>query len=496
MKRGLPLTIYRAAQVRELDRLAIEEHGIPGYTLMCRAGEAAFQVLRQRWPWARNLLVLCGAGNNAGDGYVLARMAKAERMNVIVAALVDPDKLAGDARIAWETFSAAGGQVQEWSPELLEFADVVVDAILGTGIKRPLTGRSGALVDAVNDSGRPVFALDIPTGLHADTGHPMGAAVRAAVTMTFGALKLGLFIGEARNYVGDIAFSDLSIPPRLLKALPCAGRRIDSELLGTVLPRRLRTSHKGDFGHVLLIGGGAGMAGAARLAGEAALRAGAGLVTVATLPGHAATIVSGRPELMCCGVEAPADLEPALERASVVAVGPGLGTGAWAEAMLEAALASERPLVVDADALNLLARRDDAPRRDDWVLTPHPGEAGRLLGSDAATVQANRCEAVGRLLERYGGVMVLKGAATVVARVGEVPAICDRGNPGMAAPGMGDVLTGIIAAVAAQRGDLLDAARAGVLIHAAAADDAAKSGERGLLASDLLAHMARWVNPE
>jgi NAD(P)H-hydrate epimerase len=490
--KDLPLRIYRASQVRELDRLAIEEHEIPGYTLMYRAGEAALSLLRKRWPWARRILVLCGAGNNAGDGYVLARLAQAERLQVMVVALFDPAKLQGDARIAWDTFHAAGGQVMDWDERLLEGAEVVVDAILGTGLTRPINGRSADLVHSVNRSGRPVLALDIPTGLCSDTGVPLGVAVKADATITFVGLKLGLYTGDGPEYSGEVHFDDLGLTPLLGDAHPCAGRRIDRSLLRALLPRRRRTAHKGEHGHVLCIGGGPGMSGAIRLAAEAALHAGAGLVSVATHPEHVGVVAGTRAELMCHGVRGADQLAPLVAACDVVAVGPGLGRDAWAQSLIEVALACGRPLVVDADALNLLAT---APRRrDDWVLTPHPGEAARLLGIDAAGVQHNRLGSVARLLERYGGVIVLKGAGTLVGHVGDVPSICDHGNPGMAAPGMGDVLTGVVAGIVAQTRRLFDSACAGVLAHALAGDDAARGGERGMLASDLFPHIHKWVN--
>jgi len=490
--KDLPLRIYRASQVRELDRLAIEEHGIPGYTLMYRAGEAALALLRKRWPAARRILVLCGAGNNAGDGYVLARLAQAERMHVMVVALFDPAKLQGDARIAWDTFHAAGGQVMDWDERLLEGAEVIVDAILGTGLTRPINGRSADLVHAVNRSGRPVLALDIPTGLCADTGIPLGAAIRADATITFVGLKLGLYLGEGLEHAGEVHFDDLGVSTVLGDGHPSAGRRIDHELLRRLLPRRRRTAHKGEHGHLLCVGGGPGMPGAIRLAAEAALRTGAGLVTVATHPDHVDVVAGARAELICHGIRQPGDLAPLCAASDVIAVGPGLGRDAWAQGLFEVAQASNRPMIVDADALNLLAAQPR--RRDDWVLTPHPGEAGRLLRLETSSVQQERLVSVGKLLERYGGVIVLKGAGTLVGHVGDVPSICDHGNPGMAAPGMGDVLTGVIAGIAAQTRNLFDSACAGVLVHALAGDDAARSGERGMIASDLFPHVRKWVN--
>ena len=273
----------------------------------------------------------------------------------------------------------------------------------------------------------------------------------------------------------------------MLSVTPLTGN-----MLRSCLPLRVRASHKGDYGHVLVVGGDHGMAGAVRLAGEAAARTGSGLVSIATRRAHAASITAARPELMCHGVESAHDLRLLLQRASVVAIGPGLGQSAWACGMLAAVLQTRLPLVVDADALNLLAQ--EPMQCDHWVLTPHPGEAARLLGITAQQIQADRLHAVQALQQRYGGVCVLKGAGSLVC-ASDAMTLCEAGNPGMASGGMGDVLTGIIAGLLAQGLSLVDAANAGVYIHATAGDRAAQEGERGLLASDLLPQLRRLVNP-
>ncbi len=259
------------------------------------------------------------------------------------------------------------------------------------------------------------------------------------------------------------------------------------------LAPRKRDAHKGDFGHVLIVGGGPGMSGAVRLCGEAALRSGAGLVSIATHPSHHAMIAAGRPELMCHALEAEKDLKPLLERATVIALGPGLGTGKWSQTMFDAILKSDLPMVVDADALNLLANSE--ARDLDWILTPHPGEAGRMLDCPTARVQEDRRGALRKLAEQFGGTVVLKGSGSLVSAADGPAWLCTAGNPGMAAPGMGDVLTGIIAALRAQGLSREMAAAAGVDIHARAGDSAAEAGQRGLLASDLLQELRVWVNP-
>lgn len=493
---SLPLSIHSVAQIRAIERHAIERLGVPAYTLMTRAAQAALSVLRSEWPHAEKLVIICGAGNNAGDGYALARLARLAALDVSVIALFEPASLTGAAQQAWADFSAQGGIVDAWQPQCLREADVIVDALFGTGLSRALDARLIDCVQEINASQRPILSLDVPSGLNADSGAVMGAAVHAHNTISFVGLKQGFYLGLGPDYVGHLSCDVLELPASLIEQVGGVATRIDEHVVLQALPRRARISHKGQQGHVVVVGGGIGMAGAVRLAGEACLRVGAGLVTVATRPEHAAVLVAGRPELMCRGIMSAAELQPLLARADVIAIGPGLGQDAWAREVFSAVMNCTQPLIVDADALNLLAQ-DPALRRThaNWVLTPHPGEAARLLGTDTAHVQNARLQAVQDLCERYGGTVVLKGAGTLVMTKNELPAICDRGNPGMAAPGMGDVLTGVIAGIAAQCGNVWLAAQAGVRVHAVAGDHAARQGERGILAGDLFAHLPGCVNP-
>jgi len=485
----LPIYIHTAEQVRALDRHAIEL-GTPAYELMSRAGEAALRSLRTAWPSAQRIVVVCGCGNNAGDGYVLARLARSAGLSVVTIALFDPVQLQGDALVAWRDFVASGGSADEWDEEALVGVDVVVDAIFGTGLSRPLEARLGNCVDAINRSGVPVMALDIPSGLHADTGQALGAVIKASRTICFVGLKLGYYVGIGPDQVGVLEFDALGVDD---SGGAIVARRIEECWLAEVLQPRSRSAHKGNNGRVLLIGGNRGMAGAALLAGEATLRVGAGLVTVATRTENIAAIVSDRPELMTHSVESSDALAPLITAADVIAIGPGLGQDDWARAMFNAVLATDKSLVVDADALNLLSARPSA--RGNWILTPHPGEAGRLLGCTTIEIQADRLASARAIAERYRGTVVLKGAGSIVERAGETPFICDAGNPGMATAGMGDVLTGVIAGLQAQLDDAFLAARAGVLVHALAGDKAAKAGQRGLIASDLFPHLRSLVNP-
>ena len=483
--------LYTAAQVRGFDRRATDEFGVPGYELMTRAARATLDALLSAWPESHSLTVLCGTGNNGGDGFTLARLARERGLGVRVVSLGYTAALRGDAQRAWQDYARGGGRLTPWTPAALD-SDVVVDALFGTGLGREIEDPARSMIAAVNACGRPVLAMDVPSGLDSDTGHAHGIAVHADLTVTYVAHKVGCHIGPDIGCVGRLVLDDLELPPAVFAGVTPRLRILDDLVMREALPPRARDAHKGRHGHVLVVGGGKGMPGAALLAGEAALRTGAGLVTLAVHPSNAA-VVAHRPELMCVAASTGAELAGALERATVVAVGPGLGQAPWSAEMLRVVLESGKPLVVDADALNLLASMQ--MQRADWVLTPHPGEAARLLGTTVEEVQADRLAAARELQSRYGGTIVLKGAGSIVWPDHGPPAICRNGNPGMATGGMGDVLTGVIAALIAQRCAPGLAAAAGVYAHALAGDRAARGGQRGLIAGDVIAELRGCVNP-
>ena len=487
----LPQALYVAEQARALDRLAIEQGGIESFTLMERAGRAAFFLLRKRWPGARRIVVVCGPGNNGGDGFVLAAAAHEAGYQTEVILVAPPTS--PDARTAYSQLAGSVAVRGALDAGTLVDADVVVDAMFGTGLQRDVEGKFREAIRAINDSPAAVLAIDTPSGLDSDTGRVLGLAILADVTITFIGLKLGLFTGRGRGVAGEIVHADLGVPDRIFEQVAPTARRIVAAEVGRRLAVRPRDAHKGMFGHVLVVGGNDTMLGAPRMAGEAAYRSGAGLVTVATRAAHAALISVSRPELMSAGVETASDLEPLLKRATVVAVGPGLGRNRWAHEVWDAVAGVPLPKVVDADALRLLSQTP--LRRNDWVLTPHPGEAASLLGCRSSEVQADRCAAVAEIVAKYGGVCILKGSGTLVGSADQVPAVCDRGHPGMATGGMGDVLTGVVAGLLAQGADYRTAAEVGAWLHASAADRAAlDGGEAGLLATDLLAPLRALVN--
>ncbi|GAB3275145.1 NAD(P)H-hydrate dehydratase [Parahaliea aestuarii] len=493
--------LYSAAQTRALDRHAIEKGGIAGGILMARAAAAAWELLLQRWPEPRRIQVVCGTGNNGGDGYLLADIAHKRGFPVTVWQVGDAGRIAGDALRAREQALANGVVVAPFARDCLAAEGVLVDALLGTGLGGEVRPAQYEAIVAMNAAGLPLLALDIPSGLCADSGRVLGAAVKADATATFIVAKRGLYTGAGPACCGDIHLATIGVPRASLAANPAAVQRLDLYSLLAQWPARKPDAHKGDCGRVVVVGGDDGMGGAILLAAEAALRCGAGLVSAATRERHVSALLARCPEAMARGVRGGQDLAPMLAAVDAIALGPGLGQSSWSEQLFQAACdqaacdqaaceAQDKTLVVDADGLNLLAGGAGGVRfpRQDWVLTPHPGEAARLLGTDTAAIQADRFAAVQALQARYGGVVVLKGKGSLICD-GRHLLLSDYGNPGMASGGMGDVLSGVIAALLAQGLAPLDAAALGVCLHGAAADSAAGAGQRGLLASDLLAPM-------
>jgi hydroxyethylthiazole kinase-like uncharacterized protein yjeF len=487
-----PAELFDTVAARRIDAQATELLGGDGYALMQRAGQAAWQCVLQHWPQAQRIVVVCGPGNNGGDGYVLARLARQSGREISVLHPPGPAPRTELAQCACTDYLAIGGHV-EVSLDCLRQAELIVDALYGIGFSRAPEAADAALIAAINAADAPVLALDVPSGVDADSGNVPGAAVRAQRVLQFIVAHRGLYTGAALEYAGQRLLADLEVPQAAFTGVDSSALRWSKSELARHLPRRRLNTHKGESGHVLCAGGNHGSGGAVILAAEAALRSGAGLASVATRALHVAPLLARCPEAMGHAVENAAALEMLLARASVVALGPGLGQDAWAQGLYAATLATGKPLVLDADALNLLAL--EPKPLPQAILTPHPGEAARLLQTDTASVQCDRFAAAQALAERYSAVVVLKGAGTVVAMAGQVPRVIVAGNPGMAVGGMGDLLTGVIAALCAQGLSLFDAASCGALLHALAGDAAAAEGERGLLPRDLLPHLRALANP-
>ena len=489
-----PLPLYAPDQLRALEARGIASCGGDAFALMARAGLAAWQCVLKHWPRTRRIAVVCGPGNNGGDGYVLARHALASGLAVQVLRLDAHAPGTSLARQAHDAFIAEGGGVACFDGELGD-ADLLVDAVFGIGLSRAPDDSVSALIEAMNRHPAPVLALDVPSGIDARSGHAPGLAIVADRTLQFIARHRGLRTGVALDHAGDLQLASLDLPESVFDGIAPAALALRADALPGFFPLRPRDSHKGRNGHVLCIGGDHGSGGAILLAAEAALRGGAGLLSVATRTAHVPALLARRPEAMVHAVDEVAQLAPLLARAGVAAIGPGLGQGGWGRGLLDLVLANDAPRVVDADALNLLAMSGQRLRPVD-VATPHPGEAARLLGISTGEVQRDRFAAAQALQALLHCTVVLKGAGSIIATADCAPAVICAGNPGMAVGGMGDVLTGCIAALLAQGMAAGDAASAGALLHAAAGDAAARDdGERGLLPSDLAPWLRRLANP-
>ena len=482
--------LYTAEQTRAIDRDATERQGIPGLELMSRAAEAVCRLIQKEFPEIERIVVFVGVGNNAGDGYLVACRMKDLGKSARIVQLAPGESLKGDAGAAYGEAVRAGISMRPFAEAAPVDEDLVVDALLGTGLSRPVEGDWAEAVDRINQSNAEIVSVDIPSGLDADTGMADPHTVKADHTVTFIARKRGLYTADGPDCAGRVSYDDLEVESND----PSPVMLCDWAEIRRGLPRRRRSSHKNEYGHVLVIGGHVGYQGAAELCGIAALRCGSGLVSLAQPP-DALKMRSPMPELMCHGVANRRVLRELAGRASVIAVGPGLGQDAWAQDMLGEVLEVSCPQVVDADALRLLAADLRKNSSGDWVLTPHPGEAATLLGTTTAEIQKDRFSAAGRIQETYGGVVVLKGCGTLVAGADRGIGVCAGGNPGMATAGMGDVLTGVIASLIGQGLDIGHAALAGACLHAAAGDRAREQGMYGMVASDLLPHLRMLSDP-
>lgn len=486
--------LYSADQAYALDRVAIAA-GVSGIRLMKRAARAALAVITSRFTAVAAVTIYVGGGNNGGDGYVLAGLLAQRKIPVTVIALISSEQLVGDALEAHAFAVQEGVTITAFDETVIPSEGIIVDALMGIGFTGELRNNFGYAIAQINAANLPVIALDIPSGLNASTGDA-GLAVKATVTVTFLGVKVGLVTGRGPALAGHIILDELEIAPAILDSVECIAEAINLGKLLAELPVREVDAHKGDFGRVLVVGGDIGFGGAALMAAEAAARVGAGLVSIATRPEHVPAILARRPEVMATGVVSGQELEPWLERPSHIIVGPGLGRSPWSEQMLQQAVKSQKFLVLDADALNILAesrvvKHPQGASR--WLLTPHPAEAARLLGTTTAEVQANRIKAATALAERYQAAVILKGAGSVVVVEGKTWIVLE-GNPGMATGGMGDVLSGVLGGLWAQGFDLDVVATLGASLHSAAGDLAAEEwGQRSLLAIDVIPYVCELL---
>jgi len=524
--------LYTSQDSRDFDKLAIKKFVKDGYELMQTAGKGCFAKIFELWPRTQKFLIFTGVGNNGGDGYVIAKLAIEHNLPVDIVQVGDIKKISDTANKAYQDLL----KITKKNLNIINLKDakdyndsdlVIVDALLGTGIKDKPKGdfeKAVLLINKLKENNKSckVFSVDIPSGLNADTGYVIdNVAVKADATLTLICLKQGLFTGYAKEYCGNVFFYDLEVGLKLEgKIAPKAYLVTENNLNKFVkLKKREQYKSKHDFGHVVILGGDYGMGGAVLMAGMAALRAGAGLVTVATHPSNAELIFLKQPELMSFGVdfnlfsehfsdndasfESEDRLAALLDRADVIVLGPGLGQEAFGKRLWGFIKNYKaRPVVLDADALNWLAKDQEKDNiiRDNWILTPHPGEAARLLGTDSLSIQKDRYSSAVEINQKYKGICVLKGSGTIVAKNSELDNnitkfVCPYGNAGMGAPGMGDVLSGVIGALVANGLSLEDAAIASVLAHSKAGDNLSlENGEKGMLATDLLNEVRKIVN--
>lgn len=503
------MELVTAAEMRALDHAAIHERHIPSLRLMENAGQAVVEAMEHEFGALRGktVTVIAGKGQNAGDGFVVARLLRQRRCKTQVVLLVPPGSLKGDAVTTLRKYTRGGGrcyQLKSVSPDLLrslfDESDVLVDAIFGTGLNAPVEGVAANAIRSMNESGRPIVAIDLPSGLSADTGERLGPTIQANLTVTLAQPKRGLYLGDGPNMAGTVCVGDIGIPLDLVARAKVPVSLLDSGMVRAVLPRRHPTAHKGSFGHAAIIAGSVGKSGAAVMAGFGALRIGAGLVTIA-LPRTVNDAVEAKVlEAMTFPVDATPDgtfaksacapLLAFVQDKNAVALGPGVGRQAETAGMIRDLIAEIRQaMVLDADGINAVAghrqlfQQVHAP----VIITPHPGEMARFLETTTAAVQQDRLGVASRVARELNVYVVLKGAGTVIAAPDGALAVNSTGNPGMATGGTGDVLTGIIAGLLAQRLSPWHAACAGVYLHGLAGDLAAASrGEMGLMARDVI----------
>jgi len=508
--------VYSAKQVLANEAQVAQSQQLTLYELMARAGTAAFNALCHRWPKVKNILVVCGKGNNGGDGFIVARLAQQAGIKVSVIISCDIFNIKGDALSAYQAMLDVGVSnifTEKQIKHISEFTgDVIVDALFGIGFYGTLAEPMQKRVSEINKHAAQVLSIDIPSGLCATTGFVSDKhAIIADITVTFIVYKQGLLTGQAANFVGELVLADLGLGTIFKQQIPTeVTYQTNYPLLNGINPlkKRLNADHKGSIGQVLTIGGGNGMPGAIRLASEASLRCGAALVAVCCHPNNQSLVFNGRPELMLAPSEAKQlASSTAMTKANVLVLGPGLGKTNWSIALFDLIMSSivnlptanshqstnkEKLIVLDADALALLSQTKHFCSR--WILTPHPKEAATLLACDVKTIEADRFKAVRNIAKKYGGICILKGAGSLISD-GKQVVINSTGNAGMASGGMGDVLAGIVGALILQTNDIFTATCLAVYIHGAAGDIIADNkGQRGMLASDLFTPLQHLVN--
>ena len=489
---------FTVEKVKSIEARAVHSLGLSITNLMERASEAVWKEVERKFGVPREITIFCGSGNNAADGYLVAALAAAKSVRVTIIEVGARQKQNAEVVHARSIAAKLAVDFNSLDIEFKIKDGVIIDALIGTGLRNKMGSNYVEAIEIINESKVPVVAIDVPSGLDANTGDVPDLAVKADLTVTCVALKRGMMTGKASAYCGEIVLDSLKIPRAIHNIETSDSKLLQLDYLLERLPERSKLAHKFQFGHAMVVGGEFGFGGAAIMAAQSCAQTGAGLVSLCCRAEHIGAMLARQPEVMAHGVASGQDLEPLLDTATVLIVGPGLGRSAWSEQLLQKSLSAGRPMVVDADALNMIAEGGLKINFSElsWIITPHSGEAAKLLGTSAGIVERDRFSAIKALQKKYSATVILKGPGTLV--VGDQvtgPRICPYGNAAMATAGMGDLLAGIVGSLIAQGMPLELAAELGCCIHSRAADLAVdRSGQLGLTATDTLSFLRAILN--
>ncbi len=491
--------LYSAQQIKQLDKLTAKEQGISSFSLMQKAAYCALNCLIQHYPKAQKLCFFAGQGNNGGDALMMATYAQQLNFQVQVY-LIEERNSSTNQQQAKQLAQAAGVPIHPLKKyQKNHNNDVIIDGLLGIGLQGSPQGEYAHAIELINTQSAPVFSLDLPSGLEADSGNGATKAIQATHSITFIAHKIGLLTGAAKQAVGQLFYANLGCTTSTQQQLPAKAYAYQYADIKPILQKRKSHAHKGHFGHLFLAGGNQGMGGAIILASMLGARTGVGKLSCLTHKEHISPLLMRCPEIMSQKFTQKQPTDRLFKASTAIAIGPGLGQDLWAIALLNSALQSRKPCVLDADALNLLAHQKINLHTDTpYILTPHTQEAARLLETNAKEIEQNRLQAAERLAQKYHAIVVLKGAGSIIASYDktQLSYLCLDGQPSMAKAGMGDALTGIIGGFLAQGMPAFTAAYKAVCVHAKAAELATKNhGEAGLLAQDLSTHIGRLISP-
>lgn len=475
--------LYTARQSQHIDTICHKDFDIDPFDLMQKAGASLFEDLKEFLKPHSQICIFCGPGNNAGDGFICGELAAKQGYSVTFVLLQDESAYKNQALQAFNKAKGCQAQFTNTLPKHMVGFDVIVDALFGSGLSRNVDGDYAQAIELINDSDLPILAADIPSGLCADTGSILSTAVKACKTSSFITLKQGQYTRSGPDCCGQICFHDLNIPKEAYTKVPHASELLNASLLNHKLDRNQNT-HKGSFGHSLLIGGFEGMMGAILIAARACLRAGSGLVTVATSTDHQSVLTTAQPEVLTASAFNKKQMQEKMKTCEVIAIGPGLDTEEESIEVFLDTIQTDKPLVIDADALNILSQNPQ--HKNNWILTPHPKEASRLLNCSVKDIQENRFKSAKELQQKYGGVIILKGCGTIICDAKQNLFVSPHGNPFMATGGMGDALTGILTALLAQGFQTDEAAKLAVIWHGLTADKLFAKDHQTILATDLI----------